>query len=312
MLYFVTVAEELHFGRAAARLNVVQPAISQQVGLLEKELGTHLIDRTSRRVSLTEAGKVYLVEARRALQQIDLATQAAREAAGGLTGSLSVGFVDNAIWLSLPQSIREYRRRYPGIALSLIQMPRSQQLTALQNGQLDVAILPGPANLRGIMLHEFARARLYVALPNDHPLCALDKVDITALAKEPLIALPSVDDPKRINEIINQMCVAAGFAPIMGQPVQQMLTGLSLVAAGLGVSIVPGWLRTAWTKNVEYRPLTPNTDYVLLLAYREDNARTAVRHLVSLTRDFITRSSDTPRTAIGDHHGATDATGKSQ
>ena len=290
MTYFVTVAEDLHFGKAAARLNVVQPAISQQIRLLEKELGTRLLERSSRKVSLTEAGKVYLVEARRALQQIDHATQAAREAAGGLTGSLSVGFVDNSIWLSLPQSIREYRRRYPGIALSLIQMPRSQQLVALQNGQLDVAILPGPAQLRGIVVHELARERLYVAMPNDHPLCAHEEVDIAALATEPLIAFPAVDDPKRINEIINEMCASAGFAPIFGQPVQQMLTGLSLVSAGLGVSIVPGWLRSAWTKNIEYRPLKPREDYVLLLAYREDNARTAVRHLVSLTRDFITRS----------------------
>ena len=277
MRYFVAVAEELHFGKAAQRLNVVQPAISQQIKLLEDFLGTHLFDRSSRRVALTEAGNAYLAEARQALQQFDLATQIARDAANGLVGTLAIGFVDNAIWSSMPSVIREFHKQYPRIKLNLVQMPRDPQLKALQNGELDIAIVPGPVLHKGIKLQELAREPLYIVLPADHPLAQQEEIRIAELANEPFVTFPSTEDKNRINEMIHALCADAGFAPVLSQPVQQMHTALSLVSAGLGISIVPRWLRHALTENVEYRPVTPRTDYVLLLATVEKRSRYATR-----------------------------------
>lgn len=286
MRYFVAVAECLHFGKAALRLNVVQPAISQQIRLLEEEIGVHLIERSSRKVSLTEAGKIYLVEAKRALQHVDMATQAAQEAASGLVGTLTIGFVDNAIWSPFPHVIRAFRKDFPKIELSLVQMARGAQLTALQNGTLDIAVIPGPVYHRGMELHELAREPLDIVLPGDHPLCKRKDISIAALANEPFVAFPSVEDPRRINEIFNALCAEAGFVPMLGQAVEQMHTGLSLVSAGLGVSIVPRWLRNAGIDNIEFRELKPKAEYILLLAFIANRPRAATRAFATLAKSL--------------------------
>lgn len=270
--YFVAVAEEMHFGRAAARLNVVQPAISQQIKLLEEDLGMQLLERSSRRVMLTQAGQAFLAEARRVVQQVEVATQAARDAIGGRVGLLRVGFVDSAVWTLLPTVIRAFRTQYPRIALSLAQMPRTPQLERLENSELDVAIVPGPVMREGITAVELARTSLCVALPKGHHLAAREKVEIEALAREAFVALPLAEDPRRINEVVHHLCANAGFEPILGQAVEQMHTTLSLVSAGLGVGIVPQWASKAWSDNIEYRVLLPETDYVLVLCYREGRA----------------------------------------
>ena len=270
--YFVAVAEELHFGRAAARLNVVQPAISQQIKLLEEDIGAHLLERSSRKVALTPAGKAFLIEARRVVQQVEVAGQAVRDAVTGHVGTLRIGFVDNAVWSSLPQMIRMFRQRYPRIELLLSQMPRPRQLTMLDNSELDIAMVPGPILRRGMATIEFARKPLYVALTRGHPLAELNAVPIEALADEPFIALPAANDTRRINEVIYHLCAAAGFVPTLGQAVEQMHTTLSLVSAGLGVGVIPEWMCTAWSDNIEYRPLLPTTDYVLMACFRDQRS----------------------------------------
>jgi DNA-binding transcriptional LysR family regulator len=287
MRYFVVLAEELHFGRAALRLNIVQPAISQQTRQLEKELGVRLLDRSSRQVSLTDAGKVFLVEARRVLQQADMARKLARDAAEGVAGELAIGFVDNAIWAVLPGIVREFRARFPLVKLDLKQMSRRPQVEALESGELDIGIMPGPVQQVSLIAQPLLEAQLHVVLPRGHRLCELKSVPIAALAEEPFVSFPSTADSRRIDEIIMDQCAQAGFTPILAQPVQQMHTALALVSAGFGVAFVPPWMGRAWTDNVEYRPLTPRTVYSLMLVKRADRNRPVTTSFEQVAQRYV-------------------------
>jgi DNA-binding transcriptional LysR family regulator len=142
--YFVAVAEELHFGRAAARLNVAQPALSQQIKQLERELGALLLARTKRRVALTEPGRLFLAEARRTLTQAALAVEVARGAEAGQVGRLRIGYVDAALWSPLPEVIRAFRERYPRVALTMFERLPAEQPADIRRGDVDLAIGPPP------------------------------------------------------------------------------------------------------------------------------------------------------------------------
>jgi DNA-binding transcriptional LysR family regulator len=286
MRSFVVLAEELHFGRAAARLNIVQPALTQQIRHLEEGLGVELLDRTSRRVALTPSGDVFLTESRKALLQVELAEQSARDTSKGLAGSLNVGFVDNAVWSALPNVIREFRRRVPRVELNLKQMARAPQLAALLQGELDVAVMPGPVGRPGVSTQLLSRAPCDIALPATHPLCALREIPTTALAAEPFICFPSAVDSRRIDELVFEMCAEAGFTPILGQAVQQMHTALALVSTGAGIAIVPRWMRRAWVDNIEYRPLGPLAYYELLIVTADSRKRLAITRFCETVAGF--------------------------
>src|SRR5687768_10910437 len=173
--YFVAVAEELHFGRAAARLRVAQPALSQQIKQLERELGVTLLARTRRRVALTEPGRLFLTEARRTLAQAASAVEVARRAAAGHAGRLRIGHVDIALWGVLPTLVRVYRERYPGVALSLRETLPARQLAALRAGELDVGIGPPPTS-GPFETAPVSADPVLLALPSGHRLAAQESV----------------------------------------------------------------------------------------------------------------------------------------
>ena len=180
--YFVAVAEELHFGRAAERLRVAQPGLSQQIQALERALGVALFDRTSRRVELTAAGALLLAEGKRALAQTERALDRARRAGRGEVGRLTVAAIGSATYDVLPALLREHRRRYPEVELVLREMSTPAQVHALRSGEIDVGFLRLPADTRDLVASTVREETMLLMLPESHPLAAHAEVPLAALA----------------------------------------------------------------------------------------------------------------------------------
>ena len=192
--YFIALAEELHFGRAARRLNVVQPALSQQIRQLEQELGVMLLSRTKRRVMLTESGRAFLVEARRTLASAEQSALAARSAAAGEVGRLRVGYVDLATWSVLPKVLRTYRKRYPRVELVLTELHREPQREALLRGDLDVGFFSLREPRGALTGARVIDDQLVVALPRDHKVARRARIPLAAARHRALGVVPTRDE----------------------------------------------------------------------------------------------------------------------
>lgn len=269
--YFVAVAEELHFGRAAERAHVVQSAISQQLKLLEDELGFTLIRRSRQDVSLTLLGEVFLPAAREILQRTEEAVRRLKASASGIVGRLSIGFVDNVLWTLLSPIIRDFRERWPHVDLKLIPMDRDVQVEAIAAGTVDIGIIPAPSHLAAAVKTEvLISAPLMVALPSANVLALRPKVEMAELAAEPFVTFP-LQMNSRILDLLKTACAGAGFAPRVTQEGGQLHTLLSLVSAGLGVTLVPKWVAKLPQPGVVFRDLADfSTPYELLLAWKDD------------------------------------------
>jgi DNA-binding transcriptional LysR family regulator len=265
--YFIAVAEELHFGRAAQRLHIAQPGLSQQIQALEAELGVSLLARTRRRVELTAAGQVFLEEGRRALAQVERAQNLARRAATGEFGRLTIGGTESATWVVLPELLRDFRRRYPNVDLAIREMPSPLQLEALRNGEIDVGFVRPPVGTDGLIARTILEERLGVLLPKAHPLAKCSEMPIRALRDEPLVVHPA--RPSGWADFMVNICRDAGFAPRVGQEASETATAVSFVAAGLGLTIVPVSLKGFVRPGVVYRPIAdPAPRAQLLLVHR--------------------------------------------
>jgi LysR family transcriptional regulator, benzoate and cis,cis-muconate-responsive activator of ben and cat genes len=258
--YFVAVAEELHFGRAAKRLEMAQPPLSIQIQRLEKELGVKLLERTQRHVELTAAGKVFLERARRVLEQAELAIHAAQRAGRGETGSLAVGFVGSATYGVLPEVLRLFRRRFPDVDLMLYEMGSTAQQRAVVEGRLHLGLIRTPRDNAGLdealAQQVVQREPLVVALPKGHALTELETLPLIQLAAEPFILFPREGRPS-YGDLVLEACAKAGFVPRVTQQTQEMQTAVSLVAAGMGVTLVPDSVRTLRRDNVVYKTIAP-------------------------------------------------------
>ena len=252
--YFVAVAEELHFGRAARRLNLSQPPLSVQIRTLEREIGAPLLIRTQRRVELTEAGRVLLEEARRLLGQAEAAVVHARRAAQGAVGRLTIGFVSTVDYSILPPLVRRFRQKHPGIALKLLELTGDRQQALLQAGELDLglSILPSPAS--GLTRRPVFREPLIAAVPANHFLAGRRRTALRSLAAEPFIQFPRELAPG-LHDLAIAACQKAGFTPHLAQEAIQMQTILGLVAAGLGVAVVPQCMSKLQRSDVRYLTL---------------------------------------------------------
>ena len=252
--YFVAVAEELHFGRAARRLNVSQPPLSVQIRTLEREIGTPLLIRTQRRVELTEAGRVLLEEARRLLDQAEAAVVHARRAAEGAVGRLTIGFVSTVDYSILPPLVRRFRQKHPGIALKLLELTGDRQQALLQSGELDLglSILPSPAS--SLTMRPVFREPLIAAVPANHPLAGRRRIALRSLAAEAFVQFPRELAPG-LYDLAIAACQKAGFTPHLAQEAIQMQTILGLVAAGLGVALVPRCMSKLQRPDVRYLAL---------------------------------------------------------
>lgn len=255
--YFVAVGEELHFGRAADRLHIAQPPLSQQIRQLKRELGVSLLTRTTRSVELTPAGRAYLQRAIEILDAVGDAGGQARRIAAGVEGRLVIGCVGSATYSLLPQLVRALGESLPGVEVGLRgEMLAPAQLEALRSGALDLALLRPPVVGEGIFTETVRRDRLLVALPTNHSLAGQTELTVAALRDEDFV-VHAGHGRSTMSNLVENICADAGFVPRVRQEVSETSTLVTLVAAGLGVAIVPDPTAALDIAGVRYVPLAP-------------------------------------------------------
>ncbi|WP_460735982.1 LysR substrate-binding domain-containing protein [Nocardioides ginkgobilobae] len=275
---FVVLAEERHFGRAAARLLVAQPALSQQLKALEREVGARLLDRSTRRVDLTDAGRLLLQRAREVLTAADRAEADLALLVAGRAGRVRLGFVGTATYDVLPRVARRVREELPDLELELRgELLGPELLDALRAGDLDLAVLrPGPVLPDDLVVHELRREPLVAVLPAAHPAAGAASVALTDLAGETLVTHPS-GARSTLQPRVLEACRAAGFDPAVLE-VGETGTLVVFVAAGLGVGLVPASVRALRLDGVAYVPLAGDPVTVpLALAHRPDPSPAVAR-----------------------------------
>lgn len=289
--YFVTVAEELHFGRAARRLHMTQPPLSQTIMALEEMLGAPLFERNRRGVALTAAGEALLPEARRLLEQSAGLAELVQRAAAGASGRLSLAFVSSADYSVLPPTLRAYRAEYPQVEITLKEATSDLQLDDLLESRVDAGLLIPPLPDRARQELEYLPVLsepLVLAAPAGLPALARARAaDLRKLAGIPLIIFPRHISPGLYDAILS-VFRAAGITAEVGQEAIQMQTIVSLVSAGMGIALVPQSVSNLRRPGVEYLPLAQSTPLVETgLAWRRDNASPVLRGFLELMRKRI-------------------------
>lgn len=287
--YFVAVAEERHFGRAAARLHMAQPPLSQQIRTLEDELGVRLLNRTTRRVELTGAGAAYLDRAREILTAVDDAAHEARRVAAGSVGRLAVGCVGSATYSLLPALARGLSTELPGVDFAFRgEMLVPDQVRALRSGDIDIALLRPPVADTALAVRILRRERLVAAVPADHPLAARRRISVATLRDEPFIVHSGRRDAVMFETVLT-LCRAAGFDPAVRHEVDETSTLVTLVAGGLGVAVVPEPVSALRLGGVVYLPLSD----------RDATTSLAVAHLADRTEPHLTRAVNAVTALVG-------------
>jgi len=252
---FIAVAEELHFHRAAERLNMAQPPLSQAIRKLEDELEVRLFDRSNRRVALTAAGASFLDTARLALAQLDDGAEQARRVAAGVAGRLTITFVETAHLDLLPGILRAFRSRFPDIELKLQEATTAGQVEALRMGGADIGFLRWPGSaVPNLTFERIAQEPILVALPDGHREANNPTVALANLARDGFVATPRKEGAGFYDQLIG-LCRLAGFSPHIVQEARQMQTVVGLVAGGFGVALVPASLARGPCKGVAFRPI---------------------------------------------------------
>lgn len=283
--YFLAVAETEHFARAAEQLHMAAPPLSRAIRQLEAEVGAELFTRDTRQVRLTEAGRVLRREATLALEGLDDTVDRVRRIGRGLIGVVRLGVTGSASYGVLPRLARTIKTELPGVGLRIeTELLTPAQSDALLNNRLDLGVLRPPLYADGLSTHVLADEELVLALPASHPLADRDDLTVADLADEPFVTY----DPAAgsvVDEAVVRTCAAAGFAPRREHLVRETATAVALVAAGLGVALVPASARALALEGVTYRTL-PDTERVqLALAWRtDDDAPLLANVLAVLTR----------------------------
>ncbi|NKC05049.1 LysR family transcriptional regulator [Brucella haematophila] len=285
--HFVAVAEELHFGRAAIRLHMAQPPLSQSIRRLEADLGFSLFERTRRHVELTPAGAVFLIEARKTLLQADEAVRIARRAASAAVAELSITFVSAALYHLLPETLRRFTRAHSKVAIRLDERPTDAQLSDIIKGSVDLGFVhPPAASERELHVETIFRDRFIVAIPESDDLARAASVSLSNLASRRFIMFPYSQGPV-LHARITQACRNAGFLPDIVQEARQMHTILSLVAAQLGVALIPSGARTMRINGVVFREIQDlPTDLVweLAIARRNRDSKKALQDFIAILK----------------------------
>jgi len=289
--YFVAVAEERHFGRAAARLHIAQPPLSQQVRRLEAELGEPLLFRTTRRVELSPAGEVLLERSRQILAAVDAALDDARRAARGEYGHLAIGFTGSSTYEMLPSLAAALRRELPGVALDLRgELLTPAQVARLVDGTLDLGLLRPPVRERELSTEVLRSEPLIAVLPENHPLAGLDAVPLDRLKEEPFVTYPS-HFRSVLHDAVEDACATHSFKPLAVHEVAETATLVSFVAAGLGVSLVPASVSHMTVQGAIYRPLAGDSTRVeLAAAWRRDDDRPVLTRALDVIRRDLQRT----------------------
>jgi DNA-binding transcriptional LysR family regulator len=283
--YFVAVAEERHFGRAAQRLHMSQPPLSMQIKALERELGVVLLERTSRRVALTDAGRAFLKRARGILDAVEEAREEARGAEEGARGVLGVGFISSATLSLLPPSIRLFRERFGGVELELKELTSAQQVDALYGGEIKVGLVRLPMRAPGIRFEPVFEERLLVALPSGHALERRDRVSLEEIADLPLIFFTRQLIPGFHAQIV-ELFQRVGAFPKVAQHAVHLQTIVGLVASGVGIAILPSSAERVSREGVIYRALdVPDATSWMGLAWVEGDESKLVRNFIGTVRE---------------------------
>ena len=295
--YFLAVAEERHFTRAAAKVGIGQPPLSQQIKDLEAEVGAALFHRLAHGAELTEAGKAFLAGVREMPLIAERATVAARRAARGETGSLRVGFTASAAFnVVVPSAIRAFRRAYPVVHLTLEESNTARLAAGLQEGSLDLAFLrpdvqegsldlaflrPVGADAVGIQFRLLSEEPIVMVLPESHPAAARAEIDLAILRDELFLLFPREVGPDLYDTIVGA-CRSAGFEPAIDQSAPQIASIVTLVAAELGVSMAPASISQLRVKGVVYRPIAAHSPTArIALAYRRGDTSPIVRNFIA-------------------------------
>lgn len=295
--YFIAVAEELHFGRAAQRLHISQPPLTQHIKKLEAQLGALLLERTKRSVKLTAAGAALLEEARRIVSDCERLGQVVAGVSQGETGYLRSGFIDSAAFTRLREVMEVLNAKLPGVMLSWEEMPTNDQLQALRMGQIDLGIVHMPADRSGLMSISLDKARLVAALPLSHPCARRKSISLSDIQHDDFILSPRRNAPGLYDAIITA-CTTAGFSPRVQHRPERMLTKLGLVSLGIGVSLVPAWMSACVLPNVTFvniRGAIPSVEVALL--WNPANRSSALRRTVAVLEEILQRSRAARRTS---------------
>lgn len=285
--YFVAVAEELHFGRAAERLGMAQPPLTQQIQKLEGALGFRVFARKSRTTALTEAGLALLEDARRILAEVDQAIDHTRRAGRGETGQLTVGTPPSVMLTRLPSIIRKYRERFPGVRFALKDMSTSAIAAGLLAGKLDVGFLREVSVCGALQVETILCESVVAILPAAHRLATAPRLRLRQLGKEPFVLFPSQVGTAFYDKLIS-FCVDAGFMPRVVQEATQWQSVVTFVETGLGVSIAPAGVRRFRWKGVVYRPLA-GLETTVSVCWQNARESAAITAFLNLARVEFSR-----------------------
>lgn len=284
---FVVLAEELHFGRAAGRLGIAQPPLSQQIRRLEDKVGHALFSRAPGRVALTPAGRELLPAARRSMSELTDGLAAARAVGSGQAGRIRLGFAASLALTVLPDLLRTYRERFPGVRIQIQEMTTAPQLAALHDQTIDIGLLREPPTedepalgFRTILTEGFV-----AVLPAEHPLASQWSVQVAQLADSPFVLLPRVVAPRLHDQII-AVCQDAGFEPQVAQRAVEWQTVCALVEAGLGVSLAPASIQRIRLSGVAFRGTEPASARTkVAVAWRRNDQNPLVAGLLETIGD---------------------------
>ena len=282
--YFEAVAEHLHFGRAADALVTAQPSLSRQIVQLEDELGVRLFERTNKRVTLTDAGRSFLIDSKRVLQLADASVRHARENAEGTRGELRIGFFRGAMMTEMPLVLSTFRRRFPYVELVPYAMP-NEHMEALLDGRVDVAWTVPTAH-PDFGTRDITSDRLSAALPADHALATTERIDLTDFGDEPLITIAPSIGPL-LYEAVVELAMRQGYRPSRIYEVNDDVTALGFVAAGFGVAIIPQAWSAIRILGVVHRPLMVDVSVRQTLCWRIDSYTPLIRSFVETASEVL-------------------------
>lgn len=272
--YFLALAEELHFGKAAARLHVSQPPLSRQIQALEEELKVALFVRANQRVSLTEAGITFYEDIKNIFASLQRAADKARGVANGEAGRLSIGMTGSVSYGIVPRLLREFNQQAPAVRLEIQHLVKAAQIQGLMDRRLSLGFTRSPVQLSSVISAPIHREPFLVAMHESHRLACCDEVTLTALVEDPFVVYRGSSWQSVADEIIN-LCIHAGFHPRISQETGEMQTAVSLVATGMGVTLVAESINRLLLPGVVYRPLAPidgsRPMTTLYAIYRDDD-----------------------------------------
>lgn len=297
--YFIAVAEELNFTRAADRLHIAQPPLSQQIRQLEEEVGVTLLHRTKRHVELSEAGQVFLDHARQILRSTEVAAVQARRAQRGEIGRLSVGFFEHMSYTLLPPIFRAYRERFPDVDMDVRWFPVIGQADALRRGDVDISFMRPGTDSEDITTEVLVTEPFVIAVPASHPFATEDSLSLRDCAAERFVMYTPHLAPD-FHDMILRMCATAGFTPRVALEVGQVYTCLGLVSSGIGLAFVPSSVQRIHLDHVVYKPLRSRSLPVeVMLGWRTTNTSPLIGAFVETAKEVIAASGGAVDTRNG-------------